>query len=232
MTENITEHFHTSREHASVAAARLITESLSVRLQKDEAASLMVTGGTGPARCYAELAASKLSWSSVDIVLSDERWVPPTDSNSNEKLIRDSLLVDQAKDARLLSIYASGSTPAEQCRRLNDVMPSLPTPFACALLGMGADGHFASLFPDASNLEAGLDIENADWCIRVETAASDQLRISMTLATILRSDRIVLLFYGEEKRDIYEQAKAASIDVPVARLLSQTRVPVHVFWAD
>ena len=92
--------------------------------------------------------------------------------------------------------------------------------------------HFASLFPDASNLDAGLDVENSDWCIPVETAASDQQRISMTLATILRSDRIALLFYGEEKRDIYEQAKAASADVPVAKLLSQTRVPVHVFWAD
>jgi 6-phosphogluconolactonase len=231
MTDNIHEKFFASREAASVAAAERIVDLLGVRLQSAEAASLVVTGGSSPLRCYAELAASNVDWSAVHVTLSDERWVPPTDSNSNEKLVREGLLTGRAKDAQLLPVYSECCTPTERCRQLNDALSALPMPFACALLGMGADGHFASLFPDAENLDAGLDIENPDWCIPVETAASEHVRVSMTLAALLRSQEVALLFFGDAKRDIYEQAKTSTADVPVAKLLSQTNVPVHVFWA-
>lgn len=231
MSDFVVEHFFNSRAAASVAAAELIVDSLRARFEDHDAASLIVTGGTGPALCYAALAASDANWAAVNIVLSDERWVPPTDSNSNEKLIRDALLIDNAQDARLLPVYAEHSTPGERCRELDAALATLPMPFVCTLLGMGADGHIASLFPDATNLDAGLDVDNPHWCMPVATAASEHARVSMTLAALLRSDKIALLFFGDVKRDIYEQAKSARADVPVARLLSQTRVPVHVFWA-
>jgi 6-phosphogluconolactonase len=114
---------------------------------------------------------------------------------------------------------------------LQDLLPALPMPFACALLGMGADGHFASLFPDATNLAAGLDVDGAAWCIPVVTAASEYARISLTLAAILRSKLIVLLFFGDEKREVYARARAKSPGFPVTSLLAQDRTPVRVFWA-
>lgn len=231
MSDLVAEHFFDSRDAASMAAAKLAADSLHAQLDSKASASLVVTGGSSPARCYAALASMDLDWSCVHIILSDERWVPPTDSDSNEKLIRDTLLIDRAQDAKLLPMYAQLSTPAEQCLRLNEQLATLPTPFACSLLGMGADGHIASLFPDSENLAAGLDVDNPHSCIPVETTASEHTRVSMTLAALLRSDKVALLFFGAAKRDIYEHAKSAVADVPVAKLLSQTRVPVHVFWA-
>ena len=232
MTSIVQEHFFATRDEASVAAAGLIVTALQQRLLQDDTASLVVTGGTGPGRCYAELAASKVNWPAVQIVLSDERWVPATDNNSNEKLVRDTLLVNRAAGASLLPMYAANSSPVKQCQQLNAAIAALPQPFACTLLGMGADGHIASLFPDAANLVEGLDLNNPNNCIPVATASSEHARISLTLATLLRSDKIALLFFGAAKRAVYEKAKAASADVPVATLLSQTRVPVHVFWSD
>jgi 6-phosphogluconolactonase len=157
--------------------------------------------------------------------------VPATDDASNEKLVRDTLLVDAAANAQFLSTYAADTTPAERCRALDAALPALPLPFACTLLGMGGDGHIASLFPDAGNLAAGLDENNPAWCLPVTTSASEHVRISLTLAALLQSMQIVLLFFGTGKRDVYERAKAASSAYPVASLLSQDRTPVHVFWA-
>jgi 6-phosphogluconolactonase len=231
MTSHITEQFFEARELASVAAATHIVGALRKRLDAHDDASLLVTGGSSPLRCYSELAESDLNWSAVQIALTDERWVPPTDSNSNEKLVRENLITGRANAAQLLPIYAADITPAEQCQYLNEFLPTIALPFACTLLGMGGDGHVASLFPDAENLESGLDSDNPEWCIPVTTDASEHARVSMTFSALVRSDSIALLFFGDDKRDIYEQAKAATLDVPVAQLLSQSRVPVHAFWA-
>lgn len=230
MTE-IAEHFFESRELASIAAAECIVAALRPQLEQHRATSLVVTGGSSPARCYAVLAATAIGWSRVHVLLSDERWVPATDPDSNEKLVRDTLLVEQAADARLHSIYAADTSPAQRCQALDALLPTLPLPFASVLLGMGDDGHFASLFPDAANLAAGLAPDNPAFCIPVRTAASEHQRISMTLAALLQSEQIVLLFFGAAKRAVYERARAESSTYPVAKLFSQERTPVHVFWA-
>ncbi|MDH4124375.1 MAG: 6-phosphogluconolactonase [Gammaproteobacteria bacterium] len=231
MTDHIVEHFFDSREVASSAAAQHIVALLRKRLAVQAATSLVVTGGSSPADCYAELAATAIDWSRVHVVLSDERWVPPQHTDSNERLLRETLLRKRAAAAELLPVFNATDTPGERCAALNRIMPGLPLPFSCTLLGMGDDGHFASLFPDAANLAAGLDPNNSAWCIPVTTAASEHLRISMTLSALLRSEQILLLFFGATKRDVYEQAKAAVPIYPVTSLLSRAQVPVHLFWA-
>jgi 6-phosphogluconolactonase len=162
-------------------------------------------------------------------LLSDERWVPADHDDSNEKLVRDSLLVDKAASAMLVPVYADGMSPEERCEALQDPLPVLP--FACSLIGMGADGHFASLFPDSEQLPLGLDVESGLLYIPVASAASSHRRISMTLAAISRSDEIVLLFFGQQKLDVYKEALREANGYPVSRLLRQKRAPVRVFWA-
>ena len=177
----------------------------------------------------AAISTTPLDWSRVQVVLSDERWVSPDHEDSNEKLVRESLLVDKAAAAQLLSIYAEGVSPAERCEQLQEPLPELP--FSCSLIGIGADGHFASLFPDAEEPESGLDTDSGRLYLPIETAASPHPRVSMTLAGISRSDEIVLLFFGEEKLDVLKQAKASSNGFPLSRLLRQKRAPVSAFWA-
>ncbi len=219
-----------TREEASVAAAERIAAALRRRLDAGLATSLVVSGGTTPARCFAALADTELNWSDVTIIASDDRWVPADHEDSNEKLIRDTLLVEHAADATLFGYYADDKTFEHRCRELDAEIRFMPFPFACSLLGMGADGHFASLFPDAENLETGLDLESHTLCLPVRTAASPHVRVSLTLAALSRSDEIILLFFGDDKRAVFEEAVHDDI-YPVSRLLRQKRAPVHTYWA-
>lgn len=225
----MTEHFFDTRLEASTAAAGRMAELLANRLDNQSKASIIVSGGTSPKNCMAALAKTPLDWQRVQIALSDERWVPPDHEDSNEKLVRESLLVDEAASATLLPVYAEDVSPEERCEILQNPLPVLP--FACSLIGIGADGHFASLFPDAEQLALGLDVECGRLYMPVTTAASPHVRISMTLAAISRSDEIVLLFFGDEKLDVFKQAVASSNGDPLSRLLRQKRAPVRAFWA-
>ncbi|MGR9092086.1 MAG: 6-phosphogluconolactonase [Gammaproteobacteria bacterium] len=225
----MTEHYFETREEASLAAAERIVELLSKRLDNNDEASLVVSGGTSPARCLSALSGANLEWERVQVALSDERWISPDHDDSNEKMVRETLLVGNAASATLLSIYAAGVSPEERCDQLQDPLPVLP--FACSLVGIGTDGHFASLFPDAANLAFAMDVECERLYVPVDTAASPHRRISMTLAGISRSDEVALLFFGEDKLAVYKEAQASSNGYPLSRLLRQKRAPVRLFWA-
>ena len=160
MTKANTENYFESREEASVAAAREIAKCLSGRLNLQKRASLVVTGGSSPARCYEELSELPLDWKRTHIVLSDERWVPSDDDDSNERLVRHTLLQREAAEAMLLPVFHSTRSIEARCDEIDKEIRDLPFPFACTLLGMGEDGHIASLFPDAANLNEGLDVDN------------------------------------------------------------------------
>ena len=220
-----------TREEASIAAAQRIRNALAHRLEHQKAATLVVSGGTSPARCFQELAHLDIEWDRVSVLASDDRWVPSDHEDSNEKLIRDKLLVNGASIAGMLPFFKADTPIEMRCAELDREMRFMPFPFACSLLGMGADGHFASLFPDADNLDEGLELESQKLCLPVETEASPYPRVSLTLAALSRSDGIVLLFFGEEKRRVFSKAKAGNARYPVTRLLRQKRAPVYVYWA-
>ncbi len=225
------EYFLDSRDEASIAAAERIGRNLSTRLEHHTAASLIVSGGTTPQRCFEVLSEMDIDWPRVHVLLSDERWVPASDDSSNERLVRESLLQERAAEATLWPVYDGESEIQKRCERFDQTLHTLPRPFASALLGMGEDGHFASLFPDADNLDQGLDVDGAHMCLPISTAASPYPRVSLTLAAISRSDEVVLLIFGDAKREVYERARASGNTYPVARLLKQKRAPVRVFWA-
>lgn len=220
-----------SREAASVAAADYIVTCLERRLDQQRRASMIITGGSSPGRCYEALSGVDLDWDRVDLVLSDERWVPADHEDSNERQARETLTVGKAASATLVPMYAADQTIDERVDELNERLKLLPVPFSVALLGMGDDGHFASLFPDAADLDSGLDADNPDFCMAVATAASPHPRLSLTLSAISRSDAIVLLIFGDAKKTVLEKARAGDTSYPVARLLRQKHAPVHVYWA-
>lgn len=220
-----------SREEASLAAAERMAAALERRLDAQAEASLVVSGGTTPARCFEALNRIPLAWSRVHVLLSDERWVPPDSEDSNERLVRSALLQNRAAEARLLPVYQAGADAAAGAQALDTAIRSGPFPFACALLGMGTDGHFASLFPDAENLAQGLDVESQTLAIPVATSSSPHPRVSLTLSALARSDEILLLIFGEDKREVCARAAQKDSPYPVTRLIYQKRAPVHVFWA-
>ncbi len=98
------ENFFDSRDAASIAAAERIARALERRLDAQGEASVVVSGGTSPAGVFAQLAGVSLAWPDVHVILSDERWVPSDHEDSNEKLVRETLLTGEAQRANLLTV--------------------------------------------------------------------------------------------------------------------------------
>ena len=218
-----------SREAASAAAAARIAGLVSAQLTRDDKASFVVGGGSTPGQCFNILSGYELDWENVQVVLSDERWVPNTHDDSNERLVQTTLLVGNASSASVLPIYQDDLSVDERCDSLQHFLPV--EGFACSMIGMGADGHFASLFPDADSLDAGLSPNNQRFYMPVRTDSSPHPRISMTMPAILKCPEVLILFFGEEKLAVYEKAIAGDESYPITALLKQEDVPVSLYWA-
>lgn len=218
-----------TRAEASSAAANAIAANLQRRLESDSGASLVVSGGSTPRACFRLLGQTPLDWAGVTVVMSDERWVDVSHDASNERMVRENLMQNEAASAALVSIFAPQVTAAQRCETLTNELAGKR--FASALLGMGADGHFASLFPDADQLAQGLLRDSQDIYIPVTTAASPFERVSLTLAALLHSDAIQLLCFGDDKFTVIEEALSQRDAFPVSHLLHQDDVPVQIYWA-
>ncbi len=215
------EHTFPTRSAAETALAHRIESALQGQLAMQEKVALAVSGGSTPGPLYTRLAEAELDWHRIQPVLTDERWVPPDHEASNDKLLRDTLLRARAACAQAQPYYDPQESLADRCESIDKIIQQLPLPFACVLLGMGEDGHFASLFPGAG----GLDMTSPTLCIPVKAEPFD--RLSLTLAALTRSDIIFLLIYGEAKRRVLQQAAG----LPIASLLAQQKTPVHIYWA-
>ena len=202
------------------AAAHAVAAQLSAGLAARGRASLVATGGRSPGPVYDRLKDADLDWTHVAVTLSDERHVDVDSPNANLKLLRERLFLGQAAKARYLPLtdYAE---PA-----LRALMP-----FDAVLLGMGEDGHIASLIPGSPVMAEAMD-PHGEALVAESPAGFGSPpvpRITLTLAALLQSRAIFLLIAGEAKRQVVADALAGA-DLPVRAILDQTRVPIRVFW--
>ena len=207
-------------------------EKLAEIIRKRRKASLSLAGGTTPGPLYEALSNAPLAWEKVSITVTDERWVSPEDPASNEYLIRDLLRKRRAAGATFVPFKtnhakASGGAATAE-KRLTPIMP-----FDICLIGMGPDGHIASLIPGAEGYEAAVDPAGTKKVAGIHAvgAAGAPERMTLTIPGILTSRRIVVLFMGQDKLNVYNEAKAGEGTSPLKDLLAQRKVPIHAFWA-
>ena len=186
-------------------------------------ASLVATGGRAPGPVYDRLAQSTLDWSRITVTLSDERCVAADAPESNEGLVRARLLLGPAAQAAFIPLFGAGDPEP----RLRSELP-----FDVVMLGMGEDGHVASLLPGMPGLAAAMDPEGAALVQAVPAGwgSPPLARITLTLAALLAARTILILIAGDAKRRAVEAALAGA-DLPVRALLVQGRAPVRVLWA-
>ena len=176
---------------------KLISDKLKLAIDKKGTATFVVSGGTSPLKLFEDLSKIDLPWNKVQITLIDDRLVNKNHIHSNQKLINDHLLKNKAKLANFIPL-------SEEIIKSKIIV----TPFDVNLLGMGEDGHFASLFPDMIKDFNLFDL-SADPNILTITSHGDPFlpRITMNLSLILKSEFIVLLVKGSIKQKIIDQAK-------------------------
>lgn len=201
-------------------AAAAIGARLSAALAARGRAGLVATGGRSPGLVYDRLSRLDIDWSHVAVTLSDERQVDAQSPNSNARLLRERLFQGPAAQARFLPL-SDYAEPA--LRRL--------LPFDAVMLGMGEDGHVASLIPGSPVLARGMDPQGKAL-IAESPAGFGQPplpRVTLTVAALLRSRAIFLLIAGEAKRQVILRAQGGE-DLPVRAILAQTAVPVRILW--
>jgi 6-phosphogluconolactonase len=182
---------------------------------------------------FHQLSQQALDWSKVTVTLADERWVDNDHQDSNEKLVRENLLINEAHCAQFLSLKNSAQTAVEGEAALEAELAEYGQ-FTVVILGMGDDGHTASLFPGATALAAGLDLDSGRSCIAVMPTAAPHERISMTLPRLLNTERLIIHISGENKQKVLDQAQAGNNaeELPIRSVLQQSQVPVTVYWAS
>jgi 6-phosphogluconolactonase len=215
------------------ALAAEITASLDHRLRAGRSASLAVAGGRSPVALFEQLSVMALEWSRVWVTLTDERWVRSRSNDSNERLVREHLLRNAAAKANFVGLKTDALDPDTGAAASWEAIEKLPRPFDQVLLGMGEDGHIASLFPDSPALAMALDPTLPPGCVGMIAPVEPHARLSLNLSALLDARHIALLIIGSGKWVTYEHACADGpiAQMPVRALLRQQRVPVSVYWA-
>lgn len=221
--------FATLRD-AGEALGRDAVSWLKTALAENNAAFVAVPGGRSPTPFFQTLAAADLDWKSVRVTLTDERFVPEDSEESNSRLLRGAFLQGRASAAQFVMPALSDTTLERAASEWDALIRAAPA-FDLVVLGMGEDGHFASLFPGSPALTEGLDL-NAE---RYAVAAPDKSpqRLSLTFKALTRTRRLAFLVSGAAKRDVIERAlrnETGSENLPISTLLRQSPVKPVFYW--
>lgn len=223
--------FHSFKDFAELSDT-LLTKWLAAIDQATKAqrpASFVLAGGSTPAPLYREFdrqldqQLTEGEAGQITLLATDERWVADSDAQSNEGLFKQCMPLSYGKKWQLLSLKNAARTPEVAIEAISERLnQQIPQSFTAVLLGMGADGHIASLFP-------GAPTQHDDAaCLAAVHPQTRQSRISLSLPRLLNTEKIWLLITGAEKRQVFEHA--AQDNLPIAQLLKQARCNIEVFW--
>ena len=231
--ENLRENIFTDKAKLELELAEEISQKLDLELKNKGEANLLVSGGSTPKKLYEILSNKKIDWKNVSIGLIDERFVATNTEESNELLIKNTLLKNKAADAKFIGLIFNINDYKENL----NITISKHKPFyksiTCSILGMGSDGHTASLFPNFEEVYTDDNIYGDKMIINTKATSEPSKRISYTKAKILSSKHLFLYFNGKEKLDVFNSAKKnknASIR-PISAFIHQNINTLNVFYS-
>ncbi|MDN3521816.1 6-phosphogluconolactonase [Halomonas ramblicola] len=217
-----------SRKRLAVQLAESVAEALRADLANHDYALLVVSGGSTPVPFFEALAAYELPWERVQVTLADERWVAENADDSNARLVREHLLKGPAAAATFVPLTTADPTPEQGAATVAERVEGLAWPASMVILGMGGDGHTASLFPDSQEL--GLALATDAAAVAVRTPSQPQPRITLSADRLHQARRHVLHISGGDKRAVLARALAGddSRELPIRAFLS---CPLATYWA-
>ena len=209
-----------------------ISEHIAIALASDirkyGKASLALSGGSSPKPYLEKLASYRLPWNKIFISLTDERHVPHDDPDSNEAFIREYFLEKGAGAAKFLPLYRDNDIQ-KNLNIINQNMVLNDLHYSVIVLGMGADGHTASLFPESYNLDEGL-FDPVNIYSHQEAPSHPTDRISMNMSALTESRKIFITISGQEKKEVMLNAmKGVNKNLPISFVLASFSDKITIF---
>ncbi|MEX0738081.1 MAG: 6-phosphogluconolactonase [Pseudohongiella sp.] len=226
-----------------------LTSRLSLSLNRLIAergkASVALSGGSTPQSLYEALSRQVLPWQSVNISLVDERWVDEMHPESNARFIKNTLIQNHASGANFIGMKTSNTDAFAAEQNLGSILARHILPLDLVLLGMGLDGHTASLFPGAAGLDRALSADCRNVCCAIQPQTGDTspmpqagdaklcARMTLSLNTLLSAQQRILYITGEAKRHVLENAFTPGPveDMPVRAVLHDSQTLTEIYYA-
>jgi len=203
-------------------------------------AVLALSGGSTPKPLFKALAEHAVDWSKVVITLVDERCVPESHELSNAAFMKQHLLDGLPTQPRFVPLYQAAQTVeasfpvvlADYCDATGSDTYS-PRSFDIVILGMGGDGHTASFFPDADNVDALVAIDAPNPLLSCHSPSTQVERITWSLPALLNTSFLALHFTGSGKLEVFERAASggAISELPIRSAIFQDHAPLNVYYA-
>lgn len=222
---------HASPAALAAALAAQIADELQQAIAARGKALLVISGGSTPRRLLETLSHASLDWSVVTVTLADERWVPASDPRSNAALAEQTLLRNAAAAARFLPMFRADLDIDDAAREYSTALYACCLPIDVLLLGMGNDGHTASLFPQGDQLSRAMAPDCSDIALPMRAPGAPEPRITLTLPTLASARHIHLHIEGQAKQQVLRQA-LASRELPIARVLAAAGARADVHTCD
>ena len=214
---------YADREMLYMSVADVLAAELRKCLTIHDFASFALPGGTTPGPIYEMMSAVDLDWSRVHVMLTDERWVDETNSHSNTRLVKNTLMTGHAAKAQFIPFYRADMSAAMGAA---EVAPTLAgeLPISLLLLGMGTDMHTASLFPGDAGLSAAL-APDAPLLCPANPETQDTARVTLPMHVLQGAMSIHLVIFGDDKRAAVERAQSQPPeDAPIGAVLANATV--------
>lgn len=229
------EYLFNTQESLNTALTEAIKTDISSQLNALGTCRIAVGGGKTPIPLLEQLSDVALDWSNVTTTLTDERWVENDQPDSNERMVRQHLLKNKAASALFIPLKNTYKTAKGGQFSLDVTLQKQVPSVDYVVLGMGTDGHFASLFPNTAELTEGLNPEYPMRCMATRSPVEPAERMSLTLSMLLTAKKIYLLICGDDKLAVYRRAclddQSDNSLLPISAVLKQTVVPVELFWS-
>jgi 6-phosphogluconolactonase len=207
-----------------------IGEILKQSIKSDSRASLAVSGGRTPVPLLEALSNLSLDWSSVDLTLVDDRWVKPSHKDSNEMLVRAHLIKNKAKKINFIPLKNNNKTAKDGHKLSEELLQQVKSPFDVVVLGVGSDGHTASLFPCSDELTEGMNLNNPCRLIATSPKTAPYERMSLTAKAIIDSKNVFLHLNGSNKLHTLELAMTNkdAMKMPIYYFLEKG---LKIYWS-